>query len=43
MSAGLAENRGGGEASTRTVTNRVGLYFGLMQILFNLSWVLYVI
>lgn len=27
----------------RTATDRVGLYFGLMQLLFNLSWVFYVI
>ncbi|MDY6998196.1 MAG: MFS transporter [Actinomycetota bacterium] len=37
------EDRAGVPPERRAVSSRVGLYFGLLQLVFNLSWVIYVV
>lgn len=43
MSADGSINHADGDVTPTPVTDRVGLYFGLMQLFFSLSWVVYVI
>jgi MFS family permease len=43
MNSDGMHHRGERDAMPRAVSTRAGLYFGLLQLFFNLSWVIYVI